>query len=252
VKSKGNSSGLGVSDVAVWAIVALVVFVFIAGQAMARSRTGIILTVPAVIVTFFVLAPSKHFAFAKGSWPRRVVSVAGILAVVFLFELTAFRVVDRFTADLLEDARLPFARNTVTAAKSFMPFGSGIGTFPIVYPHFPKNSDEAVDVYANRAHSDLIELWLEAGVLYFAIAAAFLIWLGMRVRALWRPEISDTATVDINLARASVLAIGLLFLHSAVDYPLRTGAMGAVFAYACAMAVPAPFPRRLSPRNSGS
>src|SRR5690606_465747 len=42
------------------------------------------------------------------------------------------------------------------------------------------------------------------------------------------------------LARAATIALGLLVAHSVVDYPLRTGAMAAVFAFACGLLVTPP------------
>ena len=64
----------------------------------------------------------------------------------------------------MEGARIPFAHNTITAAKAYMPFGSGVGTFVSVYPGFEPAHDAISNVYANHAHNDLLEVWLEGGV----------------------------------------------------------------------------------------
>jgi len=43
-----------------------------------------------------------------------------------------------------------------------------------------------------------------------------------------------------GLARAGSLVVAMILVHSAVDYPLRTVAMTSLFAFACALLVPAP------------
>ena len=70
---------------------------------------------------------------------------------------------ERFAQDPLKDARIPFTRNTLEAAEAFIPFGAGMGSFVQVYGMFEKPEDALAGVFANRAHNDLAELWLETG-----------------------------------------------------------------------------------------
>ncbi len=85
--------------------------------------------------------------------------------------------------------------------------------------------------YLNHAHNDYLELWLEAGVggalgvLMFAAWwawASFKAWTGAWGR---RPE--------SLLPAAASASVGLLLVHSLVDYPLRTLALSAVLAFCC-------------------
>jgi hypothetical protein len=82
--------------------------------------------------------------------------------VIFAVQYALYRILQRFSGDPLEDARIVFARTTNAGAKAYMPFGSGMGTFVSVYAALEKPGDTMVDTYANRAHNDVIELWLEA------------------------------------------------------------------------------------------
>ena len=70
------------------------------------------------------------------------------------------------------------------------------------------------------------------------LAAAFLVWFALRVRR----EATTQEGEGSQLGRAALIVIGLLMLHSLVDYPLRTIAMSCVFALACALTFPAPGP----------
>jgi hypothetical protein len=57
---------------------------------------------------------------------------------------------------------------------------------------------------------------------------------------IWRRSPEGAGTIDVSLARAATLIILLLVAHSFVDYPLRTGAMMAIMAFACALLIEPP------------
>lgn len=215
----------------------------IGAQAMARSRAGLGLTIVALLGAFALSQSGPRNA--SGVTANRVLALSIGLGAMFAVQFALFRILDRFTSDPLQDGRLIFARVTAEAAKAFMPFGSGMGTFVPVYAQFERPVDVMANIYANRAHNDALELWLEAGVVGLALLAAFLAWYLWRCLVVWRPWPEGVEHIDISLARAASLVVGLLLVHSLVDYPLRTAAMMAVFAFACALiagpfAVPGP------------
>src|SRR5690606_1900254 len=125
------------------------------------------------------------------------------------------------------------------AARAYMPFGSGAGTFVPVYQMFEKLQD-ARSFYANRAHNDVLELWLEAGALALILMGAFLVWLIRRTVTLWRARPRPGGEIDLLLARAAGIVLALLAAHSLVDYPLRTAAMMALFAFTAALMIEPP------------
>ena len=86
-------------------------------------------------------------------------------SLFFAIQYALYRILHRFPEDPLQDARIGFARNTITAALAFMPLGSGMGTFVPVYATFETAKDALLDTFANRAHNDILELWLEAGAM---------------------------------------------------------------------------------------
>jgi hypothetical protein len=152
-------------------------------------------------------------------------------------QFALYRILERFATDPMEDARIVFAQNTITAAKAFMPFGSGLGTFVPVYQMFEPPSDTLPNIYANHAHNDFLELWLETGVLGPLLLCLFLVWLGAASVRLWRRLPPQVSAFDCTLARAATIAIALLLVHAFVDYALRTEAIMAVFAVCCALLV---------------
>jgi O-antigen ligase len=247
VGTKGNAFKFGAYNVfaIVWSIVGFTLFVgLLVGEAMARSRAGLGLTIVALFGSLALFAVDRREVAA--SQPRRWFSptkilVGGtILATALIVQFTLYRVMQRFGVDSVEDARHIFVRNTIEAAKAYMPFGSGLGTFVPVYAMFEKPADVA-DAYINHAHNDPLELWLETGFVGPLMIVIFVAWLLWRSMKIWRPAFGrESSALDRSLARAATIAIALVLVHSVVDYPLRTGAMMALMAFACALMIPPP------------
>ncbi len=221
----------------------IVLVVLVAAQTTARSRAGLGLTIVALFGAFALTVPDRirrRQQGGQGRFSSRLMMGAVIVAVVFGLQFSLYRILDRFEADPLADARLTFARTTITAAKAFMPLGAGVGSFVPVYAAAEPPQDVLANTFANRAHNDVLEAWLETGVVGLALMALFGLWLLVRAFALWRPASSDGRIVDHALPRAAVLVVALLIAHSLVDYPLRTGALMAMFAFASALLLPPP------------
>jgi hypothetical protein len=262
--------------------------VLVAAQGIARSRTGLLLTLVAMVgVLALALADRRAGAKspaarsvgaqsvgiksvgiksvgAKSSSPSaagsalslRWVVVVVAVALVAVIDLALYGVLERFGADPLADPRLVFARNTITAAKMFMPFGAGVGTFVPVYGLFEQPGEALQGAYVNRAHNDFLEIWLESGVVGPVLAVLFVLWVLVRAVAVWWPRSSaapdSVLNIDHALARAATLVIALLLAHSLTDYPLRTGALMVVFAFSAALLVaPPPEPVSAPTQDAG-
>lgn len=236
-RKKGRLSGDASYPLAAIAVgVALIVL--IAGEVVSRSRAGVILMIVA-LVAGFVLYGDHRRAVENVTFPRLLGAIVA-LAIVLLGQAALSRLLDRFDVDPLADARFVFARSTIAAAKSVMPIGAGVGSFPSIYPTFEKSGDLLPGIYANHAHNDFLEAWLETGLIGPILFVIFLIWLARKAIAAWASSNPDLLPVDRALIRASILIILLLLGHSFVDYPLRTGAMMAVFALACGLLIDPP------------
>lgn len=230
------------------AIVAILILV--AAQTTARSRAGLGLTILALLA----LLPLSMSRLSKrertsetgnqtsalsrrgGRLGLRIVGLPVGIALLLGLQFSLYRVLERFGADPMADARVPFFRNTLAAAKSLMPWGAGMGTFVPVYASIEPTGDLLAGAFANRAHNDIVELWLEAGIFGLLLAAAVMVWVVARAFAVWRRGNG----IDLLLSRAAALSVLLLAIHSFVDYPLRTGAMLGVFAFMTAMLMPVP------------
>ncbi len=210
-----------------------VMVALLAGQAMARSRAGLGLTIIALFGTIALAFADRRRSSRINT--ARIIAVSIAVAAMFTTQFGLYRIMERFTYDPLADSRIAFAHTTIAAAKDFMPFGSGLGTFIPVYAMSEKREDVLANHYVNRAHDDVLELWLEAGAFGVGLLAAFVSWFALRAIAIWRqPKSGEARDIDRSLARAATVGVGLMMAHCTIDYPLRTGAMAAVFALACA------------------
>jgi len=172
----------------------------------------------------------------------RLMVGAGVLALIFLTQFSLYGIIERLAQDPLQDARIGFNRSTLEAAMAYMPLGSGLGTFVPVYAMFETPEHTMVDVYANHAHNDILELWLTTGAVGLVLMGMFVVWFGLRSVEIWRGAPADGASeLDLVLTRAATIIVALLVAHSFVDYPLRTGAVMAIMAFACALLIEPPF-----------
>jgi O-antigen ligase len=214
-----------------------ILVILVAAQAIARSRAGLGLTIAALIGAIALAFCDRRNAV--GVTPSRLLLAAAAVAVMFAAQFTLYRMLERFADDPLSDSRVTLARVTSEAAQLYMPFGSGMGTFVPVYAMQQRPEDAPVDAYVNRAHNDIMELWLEAGVAGLGLVAVFLAWLVIRASQLWRRS-APGEEIDLSITRAATVVASLIVVHSLVDYPLRTGAMMAIMAFACGLLVSAP------------
>ena len=130
--------------------------------------------------------------------------------------------------------RTAIRANTIEGIGESLPFGTGFGTFEIVYPRFEAEADIRTQ-YINHAHNEYLELLLEGGV---PALLGLLAYLFLLLRAAFAPA--------TPLRTAALLGIFFLLVHSLVDYPLRTMAMALVFALLNAIVFSPALQRRAS------
>lgn len=225
-------------DIFFFAAFGVAFVVLFAGQMMARSRAGLLLAIAALLSRFFFFLVPDRRARSVGFLSNKFVIGIIIAAVVFSLPATLSRILDRFGLDAVSDARFTIVRNTICAAFSYMPFGSGLGTFVPVYQMFEKPNDIGV-AYINHAHNDALEIWLEAGVPGLVLMAIYVCWLARRMARVWRDAGDEhMRSIDRGLAGAAVIVLVLLLVHSLVDYPLRTYALSAIAAFCTGLLFP--------------
>ena len=216
------------------ALAALLFFyaMIIVGLVMTASRSALALGGLSWALTYIFLlrglfnraanSRTATWALAAGA-----LLIAAFLAANFGLELILDRIKGK---DILADSRWMLDRLTFEAAKSFFPFGSGLGSFSRAFPLF-QSVNTTLPAIVNHAHNDYVEVLMETGAFG---AATILGWFALAIRAGYLnagERIPELKTERV----AATIVLSLLCLHSLWDYPVRTSAVAALFAAASAV-----------------
>ena len=193
-----------------------------------RSRAGITLFAPVMVLSLL----AAWIAAGRGRpGPGLLVLVGGVGAALTAIAVLALPpILARFdTENQLEGRsnRWPLVAET---AQTYLPLGSGIGSFDAVYRSV-EPLEELDSTFFNQAHNDYLETWLETGWLGIGLILGFFVWYARRTWTAWKAPPSREG----DLQRAASIGIGVLILHSAGDYPLRTVTLTVVFALCCGL-----------------
>lgn len=212
----------------VWLLIVL-------GALVTSSRTGLTLLALATVVAAVRIAAPQLSGGGSPRWLRALL-VGIVLVGIGSVATLGYRgeVMQARFGSIGTDARSSFWAATMQLIHGYLPWGTGLGTFETVY-QMAEPLESVQPFLVNHAHNDYLEFVLETGVPGIILLALFGSWLGGRMIALAR----HTAGHD-RLAGSGLLVVLLVLCHSVVDYPLRTQAVGCVFAFACALLVAAP------------
>lgn len=213
--------------IALW-IAALFVAIVVVALAAIRSRAGITLFAPVMLVSLL----GAWIAAGKGRpAPGLLVllgSIGAALTVVAVLALPP--VLARFDTQGTPEIRFERWPLVAETAQTYLPVGAGIGSFDAVYRSVEPLA-ELDGSFFNQAHNDYLEAWLEAGWLAIGLVLAFLVWYARRCWTAWKAPPSRAS----DLQRAASIGIGVLLLHSVSDYPLRTVTLAVFFALCCGL-----------------
>jgi O-antigen ligase len=216
--------------VAAWATTAVLL---VLGLALTRSRSGVLLGAVGALACLPML-----LALRRRRAAGRVLGAMLAIGLVMLVQFGLFGLVQRLNTDPLGDHRWQIAALTAEGARAHAPLGSGLGTFRQVFGAL--DVDAPGDTIVNHAHDDYLELWLEAGWPFLAVAGAFALLFGWTTVRMWRAG----GIADDPWPHAAWASLVLVLLHSALDYPLRTTAIQACFGLLLALLMAHAWPGR--------
>ncbi|HTH80653.1 MAG TPA: O-antigen ligase family protein [Ramlibacter sp.] len=201
---------------AAWVLGGLVIVV---GILISHSRAGAVFGLGAALLAL-AAAGLRVFGWMRG-W-RFALPIAIVLVVGGIIMVGPDAVVARLSGDQLGQSagfRRELWRTTWHAALAFFPFGSGWGTYDIAYRPF---QTPLIVGYANHAHMDPLEMFLEGGAVFLLLAGCFA-WLAARRVLLLLRQAWWERTLDRESMMTALCGIGLagFLAHSMVDFPMR-------------------------------
>jgi O-antigen ligase len=209
-----------------YAVGAVFVIMLLIGIALNRSLAAWALVIPVLIASVSVLP-------AAINWRRFVLPIAaaallGAVVVVATHPIGGGSVAGSASVS----SREAIWHVTAKAVGDTFPVGTGLGSFQQYYGLYEQPAQVTAE-YINHAHNDYLELVLELGAAGVLLLVLFLAWWFVTAIRIWRSPYSGPAVRSATIATAAILA------HSAVDFPLRTAAISAIFgALLALMALP--------------
>lgn len=199
--------------------------VVIVGVALNRSLAGYLLLLPALAGAALILLPPRSAlrGWAAGAAGLLLLAAAGGIASTAVGS-------NRLSAEAVSSvqSRGEMLAVGARAVRDFLPLGAGLGAFPETYRLY-EDPGTVNAIRVSHAHNDYVEVVAELGIVGFVLIAAFLAWWASASWGAWRSLGSQP------YARAASVATAIILVHSLVDYPLRTAAIGACFAMGLAL-----------------
>ena len=201
-------------------------------------RLGLVVMVVALVLTRSRMGNSSFFIsmlvtgvigllLAKRATKSMVILLVSLVAIDVFIVGTYFgtkKVVDRIVQTTTEtEDRDEVAGYAANMWKDYPVFGSGLGSFPIVFPRY---SESGTAVAYTHAHNDYLEFGAETGVLGLGLLS---LMVAMSFAAALRAQYLRRDPLMRGLSFASMMGIIALMIHSAVDFNLQIPANALTF-----------------------
>ena len=207
------------------AVMAGVAIVILIGLALNGSLVGYGLALPVIAASALIVIP-QHSRIQPWVLGGALLLLVAATVTLETTPIGAGTIGEHASSAL--QSRADLLATTTRAARDFMPFGSGLGSFQSVYPLYERPAQVTTE-YVVHAHNDYAEIALELGVAGIILMLLFLVWW---LVAVWRAWKSAEAR---PYARAASIASAAVLVHSIVDFPLRTAAISACFGICLAL-----------------
>lgn len=197
-------------------LVSLSIVVMAIAVIFSKSRSGVFL----ILFAFILFLGMIVLFFRRSEDQKRLTRnfVAGVFIVIIFVSLYVGidATIERFALDkLLREGRPTYWANTAELFTDYSLFGTGLGTFPSLYPD-RESGDTLIRLY--HAHNDYIEYMSELGIvgivllmggILYILIKSFMVWKGRR-----HPEVK-------GLGLGGIIAVICILIHSLTDFNLH-------------------------------
>ncbi|MCJ7838419.1 MAG: O-antigen ligase family protein, partial [Burkholderiales bacterium] len=201
-------------------------------------RLGLVVMVVALVLTRSRMGNSSFFIsllitgvigllLAKRATKSMIILLISLVAIDVFIVGTYFgtrRVVERITQTTVEsEDRDEVAGYAIDMWKDYPVFGSGLGSFPVVFPRY---SGAGTQESYTHAHNDYLEFGAETGVLGLSLLG---LMVAMSFAAALRAQYLRRDPLMRGLSFAAMMGIVALMIHSGVDFNLQIPANALTF-----------------------
>jgi putative inorganic carbon (hco3(-)) transporter len=201
-------------------------------------RLGLVVMVIALVLTRSRMGNSSFFIsllvagvigllLAKRATKSMVILLVSLVVVDVFIAGTYFgaqRVIERIVQTSVEtEDRGAVAGYALNLWKDYPVFGSGLGSFPLVFPRY---SAEGTIMAYTHAHNDYLEFGAEVGVLGLSLLALIVL---MSFAAALRAQYLRRDPLMRGLSFSALMGITALMIHSTADFNLQIPANALTF-----------------------
>lgn len=197
--------------------------VLVTGVVLSGSVAGLALLVPVALVSGLLVLNARPSPQALLGALVLVIALIGVMYLVLTSPIVGQLGITDFSDGPL--SRRSIYEHTLPLIADHFPVGAGLGSFEAVFPGYEAQASITAQ-YISHAHNDYLEVAAELGLAGCLVLIGLVgWWVVLTVRA-WRAGREDGG----KLKRAASIALGVVFLHSLVDSPVRTEAVASLAA----------------------
>lgn len=204
-----------------------------------RSRTSVFL----LFFTFLLFFGFTVFYFGsamyQNKWIKNFLSISFIIIILISLYVGVSGTVERFALDeLIKDGRPIFWGTTLRIFSGYPFLGTGLGTFPSLYPDIMRDNNP-VGIF--HAHNDYLEYLAELGVFGFMLLLAGVLFLVILSFLRWKKRMDPEVKA---LALGGFVSLSCILIHSFTDFNLHIPANMLLFSVVISLTVATTFSRR--------
>jgi len=201
-----------------------------------KSRSGVFV----LLFTFLLFFGLVGIYFRNSRYQRRTIRNFLRVSLLALILISLFlgigSTVERFSFDrILYESRPAIWANTIDIFLDYPLFGSGLGTFPSIYPQFEA---DGTLWHVFHAHNDYLEYLSELGVLGFSLLLGGICMLFIFSFLVWRFRRNAESK---GLALGGIISIICILVHSFTDFNLHIPANMLLFSVVLSLTAVASF-----------
>ncbi len=181
-----------------------------------KSRSGVFILILCFILFFGLISVYFGVSTSQKRWIRNFILILFLFILIISIYTGIDATIERFALDnLLKEGRPVFWGNSLRIFSEYPIFGTGLGTFPSLYPDIMEDG-KLIRIY--HAHNDFLEYLCETGILGFIFLFGGVFIMLIKNFILWQkrrhPEVK-------GLALGGIIASLSILIHSLTDFNLH-------------------------------
>lgn len=198
------------------------------GLVLSRSRMG-----NTAFFSSLLVAGLIGLAFSRRATRSMVILITSLIVIDVVIVGSYFgasQVVERIEkTTLATEDRPDVAARTLEMWQAFPVFGSGLGSYHVVYPRF---TGPEVPLNPTHAHNDYLQFLAETGVVGILLLGTI---IGLSLFAALRAQYLRGDPLARGLAFGAVMGISTIMIHSSTDFNLQIPSNAMTFMFVLAL-----------------